>query len=87
MAWQMLRVATQVIETERDIAQTPFAALCAVLRGAIVVLETRGEEDQVVITSDDLEGMSRIRNWFAKRWRIGEVYMTKLAELLHAMAV
>jgi hypothetical protein len=87
MAWQMLRVAVQVIRTERDIAQNPFAALCAVLRGAIVVLETRAGDDHVVMTKDDLEGMKRIGSWFKRRWRIGEVYMTKLEELLHSIAV
>lgn len=87
MAWQMLRVATQVIKTERDIAQTPFAALCAVLRGAIVTLKTRTEDDQVVITKHDLEDMNRVMHWFAERWRIGEVYMTRLQDLLHTVAV
>jgi hypothetical protein len=87
MAWQMLRVALQIIKTDRDIAQTPFAAVCAVLRGAIAVLETRTDDDRIAMTRDDLEGMGKIMRLFAKRWRIGETYMTRLEELFGSVVL
>jgi hypothetical protein len=81
MAWKMLRVATQVIKTESEVRNVPFAALCAVLRGAIVVLETR-KDDENVVTEEDLDGLWRVLKWFARRWRIGEKYLARVEQLL-----
>lgn len=80
MAWKMLRVAIEIIKSEADIIQVPFAALCAVLRGAIAVLETR-RHDEDIISEEDLEGFRKIMTWFARRWSIGKEYLRQLEQL------
>jgi hypothetical protein len=82
MACKMLRVAMQVVKTEREILHVPFAALCAVLRGSIVVLETRREDDEDVMTEGDLDGLVRITKWLAGRWSIGKEYLRRMEQLL-----
>lgn len=80
MAWKMLCVAIDAIQVESDILQVPFAALCAVLRGAIVVLETRnGGED--IVAEKDLKGLWRLMTWFAGRWDIGKEYLIRVEQL------
>lgn len=80
MAWKMLRVAIEIIKVETEIIQVPFAALCAVLRGAIAVLETR-KDDEDIVSEEDLEGFWKIMMWFAKRWSIGEEYRRIVEQL------
>ena len=76
----MLCVAIDAIQVESDILQVPFAALCAVLRGAIVVLETRnGGED--IVAEKDLKGLWRLMTWFAGRWDIGKEYLIRVEQL------
>lgn len=82
MVWNMLRVAIEIIKTEIDIIRIPFAALCAVLRGAIVVLETRKQNGEDVVTDEDVAGLRRILNLFAGRWGIGGEYLIRVEHLL-----
>lgn len=81
MAWNMLYVALKFIK-EDDIPSIPFAALCAVLRGAIAVLETRALDDEEVVDLHGLTGLLRLTKWFGRRWVIGEEYLRNMHELL-----
>jgi hypothetical protein len=82
MVWNMLRVAIRMIRTEIDVLRIPFAALCAVLRGVIVVLETRKHDEEDVVTQEDVDGLRRILNLFAGRWGIGGEYSASVEQLL-----
>ncbi|KAH7384345.1 hypothetical protein DE146DRAFT_223438 [Phaeosphaeria sp. MPI-PUGE-AT-0046c] len=82
MVWNMLRVAIRMVRTESDVIRIPFAALCAVLRGAIVVLETRRTDQEDVVTEEDVTGLKRVLNWFTGRWGIGGAYLVRIEQLL-----
>jgi hypothetical protein len=82
MAWDMVRVAIQKIQTEAEIPHLPFAGLCCVLRAGLAVLETKEFVNEDVVGDDEVRGFRQILEWFARRWGIGAEYLNRLEELV-----
>lgn len=82
MAWDMVYVAIQKIQSKTEIPRLPFAGLCCVLRAGLAVLETRGLVDEDVVEDESLRGFRRTIEWFATRWDLGSVYLRRLDELI-----
>jgi hypothetical protein len=82
MAWDMVRVAIEKIETETEMSHLPFAGLCCVFRAGLAVLETKEFVNDDVVGEDEIEGFIQTLKWFAGRWGIGQVYLETLEELL-----
>jgi hypothetical protein len=82
MAWDMVRVAIEKIQSEAEIPHMPFAGLCCLLRAGLAVIETKEFVNEDVVTDDDVHGFRQILQWFAARWGIGTDYLNKLDELL-----
>jgi hypothetical protein len=82
MAWDMVRVAIQKIQSAAEIPHLPFAGLCCVLRAGLAVLETRTYVNEDVVGEDEVQGFKQILEWFADRWGIGSDYLKRLEELL-----
>lgn len=81
MAWDMVRVAIQKIQSEAEIAHLPFAGLCCVLRAGLAVLETKEFSGEEIVDRGELDGFGRIVEWFASRWGLGELYLMRTMEL------
>jgi hypothetical protein len=82
MAWDMVRVAIEKIQSEAEIPHLPFAGLCCVLRAGLAVMETKEFVNEDVVKHDEVCGFRQILEWFAARWGIGREYLNKLDELL-----
>lgn len=82
MAWDMVRVAIQKIESEDEITHLPFAGLCSVLRAGIAVLETADYMADNITQPGEMEGFANILCWFSGRWTIGRDYMNRVAEIV-----
>lgn len=83
MAWDMVRVGIQVINSAAEIAELPFAGLCCVVRAGVVVLETRDYVDEEVLAGrEEARAFRRLVEWFAARWGVGKVYLARVDELL-----
>jgi hypothetical protein len=82
MAWDMVRVAVQKIQSAAEIPHLPFAGLCCVLRAGLAVLETRTYVIEDVVEEEEVQGFKQILEWFADRWGIGSDYLKRLDELI-----
>jgi hypothetical protein len=82
MAWDMVRVAIQKIQSGAEISHLPFAGLCCVFRAGLAVLETRTYVIEDVVGDDEVHSFRQLLEWFAGRWGIGSDYLRRLEELL-----
>lgn len=78
MAWEMVRIAIELMKCEESVSGTTMAGLCSVLRAGLAVLETARYGDDHVTKIGEVEAYTRILEWFAGRWMVGKEYLEKL---------
>ncbi|KAH9869880.1 hypothetical protein J1614_006801 [Plenodomus biglobosus] len=83
MAWDMVRVAIQKIQSEGEISHLPFAGLCCVLRAGLAVLETSEFMAEEVTQPGEISEFLKILDWFSARWSIGREYVQRAEQVLH----
>ncbi|KAF2821657.1 hypothetical protein CC86DRAFT_448667 [Ophiobolus disseminans] len=82
MAWETVRTAIQLVESEESVSRTTFAGLCSVLRAGLAVLETAVFVDDKVIHPGEAEAYVRMLTWFSGRWTIGKEYLERVEKVL-----
>ncbi|KAF1980344.1 hypothetical protein BU23DRAFT_594590 [Bimuria novae-zelandiae CBS 107.79] len=87
MAWDMVHVMIEKIETEDDLPYLPFAGVCCVIRAGIAVFETSkyGSGDEP--SNEEIHGFLTILEWFARQWSVGVQYLERARALAQSYVI
>jgi hypothetical protein len=76
MAWDMVRESIQKVKSEEDLQRLPFARLSFAMRATIAIFETKQYDGDIDYTDAELQGFTKVLQWFAARWSVGGEWRT-----------